>query len=73
MTTARALAELIEEIRGSSKPGHQGRIDERFRERHDAAARAFACAVVEFAAARGDADIDSPAQGADLTRWQVRE
>jgi hypothetical protein len=68
-TTARTLADLIEEIRGSSKPGHQGRIDERFRERHADAARTFACAVVEFvAAARSDADIDLPAQGADLTR-----
>lgn len=69
VTTARALTDLIEEICGSSKPGHQGRIDERFRERHDDAARTFACAVVEFvAAARSDADIDSPAPGAGLTR-----
>lgn len=69
VTTARALADLIDEIRGNSKPGHQGRIDERFRARHDDAAREFASAVVEFvSAARRDADIDSPAQGADLTR-----
>ncbi|MGQ0838085.1 hypothetical protein [Actinokineospora sp.] len=69
VTAAHALADVVTEIRANSKPGHQGTIDARFRDRFADAEREFAAAVTAFtAAARRDADIDPASRETDQPR-----
>jgi hypothetical protein len=61
LSAATELVATIDEIRASSKPGHQGSVDDRVRLRLEATRAAFAERVEEFlAASRADIDVEHP-------------
>lgn len=58
VTTARALADHIHDIQHNSKPGHQGRIDENYRQEYLRTLNEFTTAVSEFGeSAKRDLDV----------------
>lgn len=61
LASAKQLAEAIEDVRRTSKPGHRGTVDERHRAPYDAAMAALSTTLNEFTnAARLDLNVRSP-------------